>query len=46
VQYEVNWATGDRDIIEADTPEEAYDLAKEMLPSGGSWVDIDVLPLL
>lgn len=43
MQYEINWAVGGRRMIEADSPEDAFLDAKELLPSGGDWQDIDVI---
>lgn len=40
--YEINWATGGREIITATSTEDAHSLARELLPSGGDWVDLDL----
>jgi hypothetical protein len=44
-KYEINWAVGARVVVEAESAEEAYLDAKEMLPAGGDWEDIDVIPV-
>jgi hypothetical protein len=43
--YEINWATGGRVVVEADSPEQANEMAQALLPPGGDWVDIDVLSI-
>lgn len=45
MQYEINWAVGGRRVVEADSAEEARLDAKELLPPGGDWQDIDVIPV-
>lgn len=41
-QYEINWATGGRALVEAASVEEAHAAAREFLPPGGDWVDLDL----
>ena len=43
--YEINWATGGRVVVTADSPEQANEMARDLIPSGGDWVDIDVIPI-
>lgn len=43
--FEINWAVGGRVMFSADTPEEAQLHARELLPRGGDWQDIDVIPV-
>lgn len=45
MQYEINWAVGGRKVVEADSPEDAFLDAKELLPPGADWQDIDVIPI-
>lgn len=41
-QYEINWATGGRAVVEATSVEDAHVAARDLLPSGGDWVDLDL----
>lgn len=41
--YEISWATGGRTAVEADSPEQAQAMARELIPRGGEWIDVDVL---
>ena len=46
MSYEINWAVGGRRVVEAASPEEAQEMARELLPrDAGDWQDIDVIPV-
>ena len=41
-RFEVAWAVGGRDFVDADSPADAYAVIRDQLPRGGDWSDIDV----
>ena len=43
--YEINWATGGGVVVDADSPDQANEMARDLIPPGGDWVDIDVIPV-
>ena len=45
MQYQVNWAVGGIEVIEAESPEQAHDVVTEMVSRNAQWVDVDVTKL-
>ena len=44
MRFEVTWALGGRDLIEADSGAEAHEIMRDRLPSGDcDWTDIEAI---
>jgi hypothetical protein len=41
-EYEIDWAVGGRVVVTAETADEAHDQARDLLPRGGDWMDLNV----